>query len=128
MEQTKMDGAMRTMVCVTAQRTCERLIRAGSEIARGGDLCVVHVAPMDAQFLDGTDDAKTLEFLYRIVREFDAEMTVEHNDRPLDALEAQARRINAQCVVLGASGKPDGDPFAKTLGERLPGVTIHIVK
>jgi len=127
MVQILQDGALRTLVCVTAQKTCERLIRAGSEAARGAEMCVVHVAPMGSQLLDGTDDAQTLAFLYKIVRSYDAELTVEHNDRPLAAIVTHARRINAQCVVVGSSGTP-GEPFASKLRELLPEVDVIVVR
>lgn len=128
MEQKVQQGATRTLVCVTAQRTCERLIRMGAQVARGGELCVVHVAPMDSQFMDGDDDAQTLEFLYRIVREFNAEMTVERSDKPLDAIEVHARRVNAQVVVLGSSNLPGGrEPIAMDLKLRMQDIRVLIV-
>ncbi|MDR2656293.1 MAG: hypothetical protein LBB86_00525 [Oscillospiraceae bacterium] len=119
---------MRVMVCVTAQRQCERLIRVGGMIADGGKLSVVHVAPMDQPLLYGecgTDDAQALDFLYRTARAFSADMIVEHNDRPLEAITALAAKIGAQCVVLGASAAGTARPFGEALAARLPGIRVH---
>ncbi|MDR0397530.1 MAG: hypothetical protein LBH66_09565 [Oscillospiraceae bacterium] len=122
------DQPVRVMVCVTAQRQCERLIRAGSAIARGGELSVVHVAPMDQPLLYGENvggDSQALDFLYRAARSFNADMIVEHNDNPLDAIAALAARLGAQCVVLGISAAGTSKPFGEALSSRLPGVRVH---
>jgi len=121
----------KTMVCVTAQRNCERLIRAGSRMAEGipDGLSVIHVAALDTPFLDGTDgneDAQSLGSLYRIVREYDADMTVVRDTKPIDVLVAHARKIDARCVIIGTSGTA-AEPFANELGKRLPGVEIRII-
>jgi K+-sensing histidine kinase KdpD len=116
------------MVCVTAQRQCERLIRAGSGIACGGALSVVHVAPVDQPLLYGesvANDSLALDFLYRAARAFNADMIVEHNDKPLDAITALAERIGAQCVVLGISAAGTARSFSEALAARLPGVRVH---
>lgn len=122
----------KTMVCVTVQKNCERLIRAGSKFAQGlpHGLSVVHVAATDAHFLGQTQDGEALEFLYRISREFGADMDVLRSDRPLDTLAEHARKIGAQCVVLGAPGEPGrpGKPdLTVALQKRLPEVTVYVV-
>lgn len=126
-----MNVPCKTMVCVTVQKNCERLIRAGSQFAQGlpHGLSVVHVAPTDAHFLGKNQDGEALEFLYRISREFGADMDVLRSDRPLDTLVEHARKIGAQCVVLGMSSEPSrpGKPdLAAALQKRLPDVTVYI--
>lgn len=121
--------ACKTMVCVTVQKTCERLIRAGSRFSQGEPhfLSVVHVAPMDAHFLGGTQDAEALDFLYRISREFGADMDVLRSSQPIDTLAEHALKIGAQCIVLGSGGKPEKMDVSTLLQKRLPNVRIHVV-
>ncbi|HML48765.1 MAG TPA: universal stress protein UspA [Clostridia bacterium] len=126
-----MNVPCKTMVCVTVQKNCERLIREGSKFAQGlsHGLSVVHVAPIDAHFLGQTQDGEALEFLYRISREFGADMDVLRSDRPLDTLVEHARKIGAQCVVLGAPGeliRPGKQDLAVALQKRLPDVTVYV--
>lgn len=121
----------KTMVCVTVQKNCERLIREGSKFTQGlpHGLSVVHVAPTDAHFLGKTQDGEALEFLYRISRDFGADMDVLRSDKPLDTLAEHARKIGAQCVVLGASGetvRPGKPDLATALQKRLPDVNIYV--
>ncbi|GHU76786.1 hypothetical protein AGMMS49992_23080 [Clostridia bacterium] len=116
---------MRTMVCVTAQRQCERLIRAGSHIAMSAPLSVVHVAPMDQPFLYGKDDAQPLDFLYKIAKSFNADMIVEHNDHPLDAIVDLAARLRIECVVIGVSAPGIQNPFGEALAAQLPHIQIY---
>ncbi|GHU68956.1 hypothetical protein FACS1894184_12070 [Clostridia bacterium] len=118
---------LHVMVCVTAQRQCERLIRAGIRIADGGNLTVVHVAPEGQPLLYGecgADDSHALDYLYKIARTFNADMLVEHNDKPLDAIAAMAVKLGAHCIVLGMSGS-GARPFGEALAARLPGVRVH---
>lgn len=120
---------MKTMVCVTAQKTCERLIHEGSRIAQetSDGLSVLHVAATDAPLLGAAGgDAGPLEFLYRIVREYNADMTVIRDDHPIEVLVAHAQKFHAQCIVLGTSGGT-AEPFAQALALRLPGVDVRII-
>lgn len=122
-------NACKTMVCVTVQKTCERLIRAGSRYSQGVPhaLSVVHVAPMNANFLGSERETDALDYLFRISREYGADMDVLRSDRPVVTLAEHARKIGAKCVVLGAPGDPERADFVTELKARLSDVMIHIV-
>ena len=74
----------KTMVCVTVQKTCERLIRAGASLAGGAGLSVVHVARSGEALLGGSSESEALEYLFRISREYGAEMDMLRSDDVID--------------------------------------------
>ena len=51
---------MNILVCVTQQKTCERLINQAHELAReyGGSLFVINVVKSDMSFLDSTKESE----------------------------------------------------------------------
>ncbi len=96
-----------TMVCVTQQKTCERLIRKGAEIRdeTGGKLLVIHVTPTSLQVLGNYQQPEALDYLYEISKSMSAEMTVIRSRNTIDTLEEFARKNNVSTVVLGESLK-----------------------
>ncbi|RQD69760.1 MAG: universal stress protein UspA [Tindallia sp. MSAO_Bac2] len=97
-----------TMVCVTQQKTCERLIRKGAEIRdeMGGKLLVIHVTPNSLQVLGNYHQPEALDYLYEISKAMSAEMTVIRSKDTIDTLEEFARKNNVSTVVLGESLRP----------------------
>lgn len=118
------------MVCVTGQLTCERLIRAGAELAKShaAALCVVHVARKDQSFLGNPMEGDALEYLYGVSREFGADMTILRDNDALHTLAAHARRINATHIVLGVSAAPEPADFSFALRSLLPAVQIVVIR
>ncbi len=62
------------MVCVTKQKTCQRLIDYGKKLKKSDDdqLFVIHIAKSDDSFLDNSEEGEALEFLYERRREMQA--------------------------------------------------------
>ena len=119
----------KTVVCVTVQKTCERLIRQGAAFAGAKGLHVLHVAKDGETLLGGKDDGEALNYLYRISREYGAEMDVlRAKDKDItETVAAYARSNGAGCIVLGSGGERRGDDFSTKLRARLPGVDVEIV-
>lgn len=119
----------KTMVCVTVQKTCERLIRQGARVAGNAGLCVLHVAKSGEALLGSENSGEALDYLYRISREYGAEMDVLRAEDILEAMREYAIRNSIGCVVLGASGskRGKGNTFATKLQTRLPGVEIMVL-
>jgi len=88
-----------TVVCVTSQLQCERIIRAGRSIANISDteLLVVNVSAPDFTRQDG----EALEYLFRISKENDARMTVLYSDESLKTLTDFIKKSGAVNVVTG---------------------------
>jgi len=120
-----------TMVCVTQQKTCERLIRKGAEIRdeTGGKLLVIHVTPTSLQVLGNYQQPEALDYLYEISKSMAAEMTVIRSRYTIDTLEEFALKNDVSTVVLGESLKASKEntiinDLQKRLGKK---VSIRIV-
>ncbi len=96
------------MVCVTQQKTCERLIRKGAEIRdqKGGRLLVVHVTPTSLQVLGNYSQPEALDYLYEISKTMDAEMTVIRSTETIKTLTDFCREHHVTIVVMGESLRP----------------------
>jgi K+-sensing histidine kinase KdpD len=121
--------SIRVLVCVTGQKTCERLIQEGAHIARQleGKVSVVHVAAQGETFLGSHKEGDALEYLFRAADEVGADMTVLRAEDVLDTLVRFARDGRADCIVVGTGKGREGGEFAERLRLRLPGVEIRSV-
>jgi K+-sensing histidine kinase KdpD len=128
MERKKMPDR-NTMVCVTVQKTCERLIRQGAAYAGGESLHVLHVAKDGETLLGGKDDGEALNYLYRISREYGAEMDVlRAKDKDItETVAAYAKTHGVACIVLGSGGEHRAGDISAKLRAKLPGVDIEVV-
>lgn len=122
---------LRVMVCVTGQKTCERLIREGARIAAEieGEVHVVHVATGGAPFMGVSpeQEAEALEYLFRRAQEYGADMEVVRADSAVDALVRLAQEHDVDCVVLGAARGRGAQDFAVQLRSRLPHADVRVV-
>ena len=118
---------MHILVCVTRQKTCERLILEGARMAEefGAELSVLHVAKSDSDFLGNPVESQAIEYLYQISAAHGADMTLMKADNVMEALVSYARRKKADMIVLGSSRKGDRN-FAQELGTLLPETVIHV--
>ncbi|GAB6087110.1 adenine nucleotide alpha hydrolase family protein [Alkaliphilus crotonatoxidans] len=100
-----MDLKKHTMVCVTQQKTCERLIKKGQEIKRklGGDLLVVHVAPEGYNILGNTHEDEALEYLFDISKSVEAEMTVLRSTNVEKTITDFCYKNNVARIIMGES-------------------------
>ncbi len=96
------------MVCVTKQKTCQRLIKFGKLAMMPGDeLHVVHVASYDYNFLGDSEENRALEFLYEQAREAGAELTVLKSNDTLGALCQLARDKHVDKFIMGSAPEQD---------------------
>ncbi len=114
----------KTMVCVTVQKTCERLILEGAKLSGDLELSVVHVAKSGAKLLGGGTEAEALEYLYRIAREYGADLEVVRADDVVDTIVELAKQKNIEYLVLGLGGNRGGYDFSGQIRLRLPNVTV----
>jgi len=90
------------MVCVTLQNTCHNLIKYASQIKDIDDkLFVLHVAKNGQSFMNAADEATTLEFLYTVSHQANADMTVLHSDNVVNAIYTFIKDNNIHTVILG---------------------------
>ncbi len=101
------------MVCVTKQKTCERLIHNGSDyIEKEGDtLYVVHVVNTDESFLNKQNDGEALEYLFEVSKKAGADLTVlRSNDIPRAMIDF-ALDNNITHVIMGKSPDENEDNY-----------------
>ncbi len=118
------------MVCVTMQRTCERLIRQAAEFSLtlgGCPVSVLHVTGGQSQFLGIQNQASALEYLYQVSKEYGADMTVERTDDVISALADFARKNRITHVVLGGPVARGSWDVPALLSEKLPGVEMFVI-
>jgi K+-sensing histidine kinase KdpD len=94
------------MVCVTQQKTCDRLIQYGSNLQKGtkGELFIIHVAPDHDKFLGNHREGEALDYLYEKALEFGANLTVVRSNNILETLVDLVRKNKIDHVVMGVSG------------------------
>ena len=118
------------MVCVTKQKTCQRLIDYGKKLKESDDdqLFVIHIAKSDDSFLDNSEEGEALEFLYEKARDAGASLTVEKSDDVMKTLIDIVDKNGITEVVTGQSGEKEyKDSFLDRFGEYLAGKAKLIV-
>lgn len=95
------------MVCVTQQKTCERLIKYGYEFlgTDEGELFIIHVAHYQFKFLGKNEEGEALEYLYEKALEYGANLTVVRSNHVLDTLVELVKKNQITHVILGESGE-----------------------
>ncbi len=113
------------LVCVTGQRDCDRLIRAGKKIADelSASLHVLCVQPASAGF---DTDCEELEYLRQTARDADAEMSVYFNDDAPLMAAGVAKEKKAAHIVTGMA-ESSGNGFIEILHRLLPHIPISMV-
>jgi K+-sensing histidine kinase KdpD len=109
------------MVCVTQQKTCDRLIRYGRELLddEAGELTVIHVADGRFSILGSSTEGEALDYLYEKAKEYGASLTVLKSDDVLKTLIEQAQKNRADIVVMGESREGAPSNIAAKLEEQL---------
>jgi K+-sensing histidine kinase KdpD len=93
------------MVCVTQQKTCDRLIKYGRELLgdEPGELLIIHVAPGQYKFLGNSQEGEALDYLYEKAKEYGASLSVLRSDDILKTLAEQAQKNRVDVIVIGES-------------------------
>lgn len=120
------------MVCVTQQKTCERLILNGYKLLQSENdkLFVVHVVNEKGMFLDNTNDGESLEYLFNVSKKVGADLTVLRSKDVMKTIVDFAKDNEITHIVIGA--RPENDiiynlGFGLQLQESLPGIEFIIL-
>jgi len=119
------------MVCVTQQKTCERLIKCGhNETGEGDNLFVIHVVNEKDNFLYNSNDGEALEYLFEVSKKVGADLTVIRAKDVIKAIFDFAIKNDITHIVLGAS--PNGESIDNNnitfiLKKMLPNVCFIII-
>ncbi len=117
------------LVCVTQQKTCERLIKKALEFSKGEDsFFIIHVAKNNWSFLDNEKEGEALEYLFGIAKSVGANLTVLRSDSIVDTIVEFAKENNISLLVMGDSkGDHKENYFYTALKSQLNNVEIHVV-
>jgi K+-sensing histidine kinase KdpD len=91
------------MVCVTQQKTCERLILKGHELMDSEEdkLFVIHVVNEKEKFLQNSDDGEALEYLFHVSKSVGADLTVLRSKNILKTMIDFALDNGITHIVMG---------------------------
>lgn len=126
----KMQNRRDVLICVTRQKSCERLILTGYEQTKknGGKPHVIHVAPIGENFLGNPREGEALDYLFHISKEVGAKMTVLRSDEVVDILTDFSLKNKIGVIVLGESPNPgDRCDIIEELKVKLPKVGFVVV-
>lgn len=106
------------LVCVTQQRTCERLINEAYELLKKykGNLYIINVVKNDVNFLDSKTESEALEYLFSISKSIGANLAVLKSDDIPGTIARYTDENHIHCIFLGKSSKENTeDDFMKEL-------------
>lgn len=100
-----LDSPKNILVCVTQQKTCERLIRKAANLKDElkGELFVIHVAKNAWNFLDNIKEGEALDYLFRISKSVGADLSVLKSDSIVETIVTFAREKKISYIVMGES-------------------------
>ncbi len=107
------------LVCVTQQKTCERLILKGHELigTEEDKLFVIHVVNENENFLQNSNDGEALEYLFRVSKKVGADLTVLRSKNILKTMMDFAMDNGITHIVMGTS--KDSEMNSASLGLKL---------
>jgi K+-sensing histidine kinase KdpD len=123
-----MEKINRIMICVTRQRTCERLIQKGQELVSGtnGELYVVHAIKTGENYLGNPNEAEALEYLFRVSKEVGAEMNVLRTKNVIKALVDFAKEQRITTMILGPTPEGESANLMQELQHLLPSIQFVV--
>ena len=114
------------LICVTRQKACEKLIKAGVALAqeRGEAVTVVHVARPGENLLGNPMEGEALEYLFTIAKKYDVPMQMLRSDKVAKTLTQYARENHVDCMVIGSAGDPRS--LVQEIQREIPGMEFHM--
>jgi K+-sensing histidine kinase KdpD len=129
-----MNKKRNVMVCVTQQRTCERLIKRGvvvQKYIKDSELYVFHVVTGSNKFLDSEKESNALEYLFSVTKAEKGNMVVTRSENVLNSIVEFVREHDINEIIIGEGAEAEGEEeetFLNKLEQNLPGVNINIVE
>ena len=120
------------MVCVTQQKTCERLILNGHKLIKTKDdnLYVIHVVNEKGMFLEHDNDGEALEYLFDVSKKAGANLTVLRSKDIMKTMVEFAEKAHITHIVIGATpenGAIQDQDFGLNLKKALPKIEFTIL-
>jgi K+-sensing histidine kinase KdpD len=94
----------RIMICVTQQKSCERLIKQGAKLRIGKDeLFVIHVVKEDWRYFSEMKESDALDYLFEVSKAYQANLTVLKSPEIETTLSKFAEKNKVNIIVMGES-------------------------
>lgn len=124
-----MGNNKRILVCVTQQKTCERLIKRGAQICREleGQLFIIHVALNGLNFLGNAHEGDALEYLFGISKSVGAELTVLRSENIVKTITGFARENKITNIIVGEPPDSCNNNIINELEHKLNTVDIDVI-
>jgi len=124
-----MDSSKRVLVCVTQQKTCERLIKKGANVRNeiGGELFIIHAAKNGLNFLGNSQEGEALEYLFGISKSVGAELNVLRSDDIVKTITDFAKENRITNLILGEPPDDSNSEIINSIKRKLSGVDIYIM-
>lgn len=123
------DDKNAVMVCVTRQKTCERLIRAGADMAKKMDknLIVAHAVYAYENVMQSDNASEAMEMLYRVTNEHNGQMIVFQCEDKFSGLADCATENHVDVMILGSSPKY-ANQVLSIMKEKLPTMSFIVLQ
>lgn len=116
------------MVCVTNQKSCERLISHGKDRqAENSELYIVHCVHTGQNFMNSVFESDAVEYLFTAAQIAGAQLSLLRADNVDDALVDFASQNNVDIIIMGASPSGSENNIVMRLQRRLPSVEFDVV-
>ena len=104
------------LVCVTQQKSCERLIRFGAELKKkDGELYIIHVTKDNWNFVDNDKDGEAMEYLFSLAKSYGADLTILNSDKIPETVAQFAQHYQCDVIVTGEGPNTGHNPFNNRL-------------
>jgi len=93
------------MVCVTQQKSCEKLIKKGFELIQNeeDELFVIHVVKKDWRYFSEMKESDALEYLFDVSKNYNAELIIKKSNRIEETLAEFIEDNSITKIVMGES-------------------------
>jgi len=115
------------LVCVTDQASCDRLIKAGRNLADilSVPLKVISVRPRrSGDWLASVE----LEYLFNLSKLLEAEMIIRFHDYAAEAVAGYIEKNEIRAVIVGEPPQPGQSVFITSLEDRFINLPVICVK
>lgn len=119
----------RILVCVTQQKTCERLIKKGAALRDelGGELFIIHVALNGWNFLGNSKEGEALEYLFGISKSVGAELTVLRSDNIVKTIVSFAKENKITDIIVGEPNDERNSNILSEMKHKLSSLDMYVM-
>lgn len=121
-----MNSRKTVLVCVTAQKSSENLVRAGRSIAEKAKAALEVVSVLPIADGESTIDCEALENIYRTAKKYGGETAVYFSDEPTLTVAAHIAKRKPLTIVAGFPGE-NSNSFVSAIHLMLPDIPVTMV-